>query len=116
MLDEIRPAIARRRATALSLGSVSDFDHSDIAYVPTIGVRRYVETPVLKASDDSLKGYGCIVNRPRNSQIEIVRWPAQGRRPVDKKELAAARAKGLKPTRDCKMEADELAQQPPPPP
>jgi acid phosphatase (class A) len=33
-----------------------------------------------------------------------------------KAELAAARAKGLKPTRDCKTEATELAQQPPPPP
>jgi acid phosphatase (class A) len=33
-----------------------------------------------------------------------------------KAELAAARAKGLKPTRDCRLEAAELAQQPPPPP
>jgi acid phosphatase (class A) len=33
-----------------------------------------------------------------------------------KAELAAARAKGLKPTRDCKAEAAELAQQPLPPP
>jgi fatty acid desaturase len=31
-------------------------------------------------------------------------------------ELAAARAQGLKPTRDRKVEAAELAQQPPPPP
>jgi acid phosphatase (class A) len=31
-------------------------------------------------------------------------------------KLAAARAKGLKPTRDCKAEAAELAQQPLPPP
>ncbi len=33
-----------------------------------------------------------------------------------KAELAAARSKGLGPTRDCKTEAAELAQQPPPPP
>jgi acid phosphatase (class A) len=32
-----------------------------------------------------------------------------------KAELAAARAKRLKPTRDCKAEAAELAEQPPPP-
>ncbi len=108
--------IARRRGTAVRVRSVNDFDHSDIAYVPTIGVRRYVETPVVKASDESLKGYGCIVDRPQEFPIEIVRWPAQGWRPVDKKELAAARAKGFKPTRDCKVEAAELAQQPPPPP
>ena len=58
---------------------MSDFDHSDIAYVPTTGVRRYVETPIVEASDESLKGYGCIVDRPQEFPIEIVRWPAQGR-------------------------------------
>jgi ureidoglycolate lyase len=76
--------IARRRATALSLRFVSDFDQSDIAYVPTTGVRRYVETPILVASEESLKGYGCIVDRPQEFPIEIVRWPARGWRPVDK--------------------------------
>jgi hypothetical protein len=33
-----------------------------------------------------------------------------------KAELATARGKGLKPTRDCEAEAKELAQQPPPAP
>src|SRR5208282_1380091 len=33
-----------------------------------------------------------------------------------KAELAAARAKGLKPTRDCKAETADLAEQSPPPP
>src|SRR5262249_48363611 len=41
------------------------------------------ETPLVVASDDNLKGFGCIVDRPEAFDIEIVRWPAQGWRPVD---------------------------------
>jgi ureidoglycolate lyase len=59
------------------------FDELDIAYVPTTGARRLCETPVLAATDDSLKGYGCLVDDPQRFPIEIVRWPAQGWRPVD---------------------------------
>jgi ureidoglycolate lyase len=60
-----------------------DFDMAEIAYVPTTGVRKVHETPLVLASDESLKGYGCLVDDPRNFPIEIVRWPAQGWRPVD---------------------------------
>ncbi len=60
-----------------------DIDLSDIAYVPTTGVRRVHETPLVAASDATLEGYGCLVDDPASFPIEIVRWPAQGWRPVD---------------------------------
>jgi ureidoglycolate lyase len=55
-----------------------------IAYVPTTGVRRMHEAPLVVATDASLAGYGCLVDDPATFPIEIVRWPAQGWRPVDK--------------------------------
>jgi len=61
-----------------------DLDFSDISYVPTTGVRRYVEAPLIVATEKSLEGYGCLVDQPAEFPIEIVRWPAQGWRPVDK--------------------------------
>lgn len=60
-----------------------NFDVGEIAYVPTTGARQIHETPLLWATDESLRGYGCLVDDPRNFPIEIVRWPAQGSRPVD---------------------------------
>ena len=60
-----------------------DLDVDNIAYVPTTGVRRCVEAPLIEATDESIKGYGCIVDSPREFPIEIVRWPAQGWRRVD---------------------------------
>jgi hypothetical protein len=60
-----------------------NIDLSDLAYVPTTGVRRIHETPLLVATDASLKGYGCLVDDPKAFPIEIVRWPAQGWRPID---------------------------------
>ncbi len=46
------------------------------------GMRR-VSLPVVAASKQSLSGYGCLVDDPARQSIEIVRWPAQGWRPVD---------------------------------
>jgi hypothetical protein len=60
-----------------------DIDSTAIAYVPTTGVRRMHETPVVKASDESLRGYGRLVDDPESFEIEITRWPATGRRPID---------------------------------
>jgi hypothetical protein len=60
-----------------------DFDPEEIAYAPTTGVRRVHETPLVAASDRSLEGYGCLVDVPEGFPIEIVRWPAQGWRPID---------------------------------
>jgi ureidoglycolate lyase len=58
-------------------------DPGDLSYVPTTGVRRLCEAPLVVAADASLEGYGCLVDDPAAFPIEIVRWPAQGWRPVD---------------------------------
>jgi len=41
------------------------------------------DIPLIKATADNVKGYGCLVDEPEKFDIEIVRWPAQGWRPVD---------------------------------
>lgn len=46
------------------------------------GLRR-VAMPVVDATAESLAGYGCLVDDPETFEVEIVRWPAQGTRPVD---------------------------------
>jgi len=46
------------------------------------GLRR-VRMPVVDATDAALDGYGRLVDDPDACAIEIVRWPAQGTRPVD---------------------------------
>ncbi|HUN74020.1 MAG TPA: ureidoglycolate lyase [Steroidobacteraceae bacterium] len=60
-----------------------ELDLGEIAYVPTTGVRRAHQTPVVVASAATLEGYGCLVDEPKSFPIEIVRWPAQGWRPID---------------------------------
>jgi len=42
-----------------------------------------VETPLVRATPDSLAGLGLCVASPEDLAIEIVRWPARGWRPVD---------------------------------
>jgi len=44
---------------------------------------RPVRMPVVRASAQSLEGYGRLVDDPAECRIEIVRWPARGTRPVD---------------------------------
>ena len=39
--------------------------------------------PGVDAAEESLRHYGHLVSDPRERPIEIVRWPAQGSRPVD---------------------------------
>jgi ureidoglycolate lyase len=58
-------------------------DLDDVAYLPTTGVRRAHETPLVVATDASLEGYGQLVDDPKTFPIEIVRWPQQGWRPID---------------------------------
>jgi hypothetical protein len=41
------------------------------------------ETPLVRATDENLRGYGCLVDDPCDCRVEIVRWPAAGKRPVD---------------------------------
>ncbi len=38
---------------------------------------------LVRATADTLAGYGLLVDAPEECAIEIVRWPAQGWRPVD---------------------------------
>jgi ureidoglycolate lyase len=54
-----------------------------IAYVPSTGVRRIHDTPLVVATPESLRGYGLLVDEPRTFPIEIVAWPAQGWRAID---------------------------------
>ena len=42
-----------------------------------------VPIPVVEATAESLAGYGELVSNPSACEIEIVRWPPQGWRPVD---------------------------------
>jgi hypothetical protein len=42
-----------------------------------------VQMPILEATNPALTGYGFLVDDPNDCPIEIVRWPAQGTRPVD---------------------------------
>jgi len=55
-----------------------DYLHPDLpANLPTVVM------PVVEATDANLAGYGRLVDDPAQCAIEIVRWPAQGWRPVD---------------------------------
>ncbi len=44
---------------------------------------RSVETPLIRATAESLAGYGLLVSDPDRHPVEIVRWPARGWRKVD---------------------------------
>ncbi len=46
------------------------------------GLRR-VGMPLVDATAATLAGYGQLIDDPYQHRIEIVRWPAQGTRPVD---------------------------------
>ena len=43
----------------------------------------WYDVPLVVASAVSVEGYGCLVSDPDDFDIEIVQWPAQGRRPID---------------------------------
>jgi hypothetical protein len=64
---------------------MDSFKPDELSYKPSTGVQRLHETPVLAATDDTVKGYGRIVRGdPKAFPVEIVQWPATGTRPVDK--------------------------------
>jgi len=42
-----------------------------------------IDVPLIEATEESVKGYGYLVDNPDACEIEIVTWPSQGRRPVD---------------------------------
>ena len=52
----------------------------DASEKPTLDLHT---VPLIAATNESLEGYGCLVDDPDIFEIEIVRWPAQGWRPVD---------------------------------
>jgi hypothetical protein len=41
------------------------------------------EVPLIRATDETVKEYGCLVDDPDAFDIEIVRWPAPDWRPID---------------------------------
>ncbi|MEQ8710778.1 MAG: ureidoglycolate lyase [Rhodospirillales bacterium] len=41
------------------------------------------DVPLVEATDENVRGYGRMVDDPADCAVEIVRWPAQGWRPVD---------------------------------
>lgn len=43
----------------------------------------HFNVPLVIATDESVKEYGCLVDDPDTFDIEIVRWPAPGWRPID---------------------------------
>ena len=53
------------------------FDPSDKPALPLHDV------PLIVATDESVRGYGALVEHPDDIEIEIVRWPATGWRQVD---------------------------------
>ena len=61
-----------------------EIDPRQVVHPPSTGARRIHETPLVAATAESLAGYGCLVDNPREFRIEIVPWPAQGWRPIDK--------------------------------
>jgi len=60
-----------------------DISLDRIAYIPSTGVHRVHETPLMAATPESLAGYGCLVDDPQAFRIEIVRWPPRGWRAID---------------------------------
>jgi hypothetical protein len=42
-----------------------------------------VSMPIVTATAAALAGYGCLVDDTKVVRVEIVRWPAQGSRPID---------------------------------
>lgn len=44
---------------------------------------RTVPIPIVPATEETIKGYGSLVDDPQQFSIEITRWPAKGWRPVD---------------------------------
>jgi ureidoglycolate lyase len=52
-------------------------------YSPTLGAARAVRAPVKAATPENLEAVGRLIDDPASFEIEIVRWPAQGWRPVD---------------------------------
>jgi hypothetical protein len=51
-----------------------------------------VEIPLIKATNETLKGYGYLIDSYENSEIEIVTWPKQGWRELMKVQVMKVEA------------------------
>jgi hypothetical protein len=63
---------------SLAMAAIPDYLNPDLP----VDLAR-VRIPVVEATPATLRGYGRLVDDPRDVDIEIVRWPARGWRPVD---------------------------------
>jgi ureidoglycolate lyase len=63
--------------------AIMDFHQPEIVYIPRTGLPRIHELPLIVATNATLKGYGRLVDDTKNFPIEDVRWPTQGRRPIE---------------------------------
>ncbi len=63
--------------TAMNIAPTYLFDADE---KPSLPLHR---VPLIEATEETLEGYGCLVDNPEGFEIEIARWPAQGWRPVD---------------------------------
>lgn len=64
------------------------------------------EVPLIRATNETLKGYGCVVEDPDGFEIEITRWPQQGWRLVD--EDTGDEAGAVEGTFECRWKGDVL--------
>ena len=44
---------------------------------------RLIDVPVVRATPESMKGFGEIVRDPKTHVVEIVPWPLKGHRKLD---------------------------------
>ena len=44
---------------------------------------KVIEIPLIEATNETLEGYGYLVNNYKDSEIEIVTWPKQGWREIE---------------------------------
>ena len=44
---------------------------------------RIVEAPLVRASDETLAGYGRLVTRFDDAEVQVLPWPTSGRRRLD---------------------------------
>lgn len=73
-----RRKVQQTRAQARNTMPIFDFLNPKLpAGLPTVLM------PVVDATECSLAGFGHLVTDPAQCEVEIVRWPTQGTRPVD---------------------------------
>jgi len=63
---------------------VDNQSRQDLSAMPSTarGEARIHRVPMLRAAAESLRGYGRLLHRRDESRVDIVPWPAPGRRPI----------------------------------